>query len=163
MIYVARNVNLGDGRFRQTRPHGKLLLARLPCSVLCLVWRVTVPAASNCRPLSRAAATARSPRRAAFTLVELLVVVGIIALLIAVLMPALSTARRQAQTIRCAANLNDIGRAVQLYANDFRGRIPRGYHYNQDYQRGHILWAEALSPTSAGWSSRATCRRPATR
>jgi prepilin-type processing-associated H-X9-DG protein len=86
------------------------------------------------------AATAR-----AFTLVELLVLIGIIALLIGILMPALSAARRQAQMLRCAANLTDIGRAMQLYSADYRGRIPRGYDYGQAYQRGRILWAEALS------------------
>jgi len=80
-----------------------------------------------------------------FTLVELLVVIGIIALLIAILMPALGAARSQANTIRCAANLHDIGRAMQMYANDFKGKIPRGYHYGGWYQSGHILWAEAIS------------------
>ena len=89
-----------------------------------------------------------SPRAAgrAFTLIELLVVIGIIALLIALLMPALSAARSQAMTTRCAANLHDLGSAVQHYANDYKGKIPRGYYYFPFYQQGYILWAEALSP-----------------
>ena len=84
-------------------------------------------------------------RRRAFTLVELLVVVGIIALLIAILMPALSAARRHALAINCAANLRTIGHAMQQYANEYKGRIPRDYWYHQEYIEGHILWAEAFA------------------
>jgi len=86
-----------------------------------------------------------SARRSAFTLVELLVVIGIIALLISMLMPALSAANAQAKTLKCASNLHALGHAMQQYANDYKGKIPRGYDYDYGYLHGHILWAEALS------------------
>lgn len=63
-------------------------------------------------------------RRNAFTLVELLVVIGIIALLISILLPSLSRARQTATSIQCASNLHTIGHALQLYANDHAGKLP---------------------------------------
>ena len=63
-------------------------------------------------------------RRAAFTLVELLVVIGIIAVLIAILLPTLSRARQQAWRVRCLANGKQLGAAMIMYANEHRSSLP---------------------------------------
>lgn len=60
----------------------------------------------------------------AFTLIELLIVVAIIALLIAVLLPSLNRARQQARSTVCLSNLKGIGTAVYLYAGDHKDRLP---------------------------------------
>ena len=62
-----------------------------------------------------------SRRRRAFTLVELLVVIGIIATLIAILLPALNRAREQARRIRCMSNMRQLTVAWTMYANDAKG------------------------------------------
>src|ERR1700683_4302612 len=63
-------------------------------------------------------------RKKAFTLVELLVVIGIIAVLIGILMPALNRARAQAQLIQCQSNLRQMALAALLCAQDHKNYLP---------------------------------------
>lgn len=65
-------------------------------------------------------------KRHAFTLVELLVVIGIIAVLVAMLLPALSKARDQANTVACMSNLRQMGIALHSYVNSNKGMLPIG-------------------------------------
>ena len=103
------------------------------------------------------ARTGRFRKRAAavgavegFTLVELLVVIGIIAVLMGILMPSLSAARRQAQTTQCASNLRSIGQGIAMYVAENKQTFPAAYMYENPGQKdgepvkGYIHWSSYL-------------------
>jgi len=75
-------------------------------------------------PVSRTSALAGGAKGKGFTLIELLVVIAIIGILSAILLPALSRAKAQAQSIPCLNNTKQLTLAWQMYANDFESQLP---------------------------------------
>jgi prepilin-type N-terminal cleavage/methylation domain-containing protein len=86
-----------------------------------------------------------------FTLVELLVVIGIIAILIAILVPVLGRAREASRRTQCLSNLRELGTALVMYANNYKDQIPIGYwdgmkqtNYLVNYNEGGIQYYAML-------------------
>lgn len=78
------------------------------------------------------------PSRRGFSLIELMVVIAIIVILAGILFPVFSTVRAKARRTRCEYNLNQLGHALKLYADDYGGYLP-------SYSQSHPSWQNGLS------------------
>ncbi len=86
-------------------------------------------------------------RQQAFTLVELLVVMGIIAVLVGLLLPSLRNARFAAERILCSSNMRQLGLAIQMYATNNRGYFPRPAGNGLQTPEDWLYWQDNRPPS----------------
>ena len=110
-----------------------------------------------------------------FTLIELLVVVAIIAILAALLLPALVAARERARRVKCANNLDQIGKAFEMYCGAYGQYVPSGLTWGGDISKTHVVdmvqiykhqkdgvyhWIKAGGVKDASWGNASDQRKP---
>src|SRR5439155_20354509 len=92
-------------------------------------------------------------KRRGFTLVELLVVIGIIAVLVGILLPALGRARESAQRSVCLNNLRQLGNMLRMYANENKDQVPLGCTSSDMQNAYSVNWAGRLQSWGPLWAA----------